>query len=179
MAKKLTGNNNEQKQFNSKEMFAIFQEDNFDKLLEFINKYGIEAVDRDGRNILLNCIIKNKTKWAINIINQFNELKLNSQGREGFSALHFAVQEHNIKILDVLLKNKTIIVDIQDSWGDSPLWRAIYDENYDENIIIKLLEAGADINKQNNYGVKANEYLEETMEKVNKYIKQNNIEIIK
>ena len=72
-----------------------------------------------------------------------------------------------------------IIGDIQDNWGNTPLWKAIYDQEYDEDIIIKLLEAGADVNKQNNYGVKANEYLEETMEKVNKFIKQKKIKILK
>ena len=177
MKKKLL--ENAPKKFNSKEMFTIFLNNNLETLSEFIQKYGINAVDKDGRNILLNCIIEDKTEWALTIIKKFNELDINSQGNEGFSALHFAVQEHNLKVLDGLLKNKKIIVDIQDNWGNTPLWKAIYDQEYDEDIIIKLLEAGADVNKQNNYGVKANEYLEETMEKVNKFIKQKKIKILK
>jgi hypothetical protein len=91
-------------------------------------------------------------------------------------------------VLETLLKNKEIIVDITDSYGNTPLWKAMFytykselnDRDVElENIILKLLEAGADINKSNNNGIKPNKYLDEKMEKINSFIKENKREIIK
>jgi hypothetical protein len=53
--------------------------------------------------------------------------------------------------------------------------KALLAEKYDEDIIITLLEAGADINKIDNCGYRYNEFINESMEKVNKYIKEHNI----
>jgi ankyrin repeat protein len=86
------------KNFNSKDMFSIFYDNDFNVFQKFVRDNGIDSVDRDGRNILLNCIIENKTDWALDIIKNIKELDINSQGKDGFSALHFAVQEHNLKI---------------------------------------------------------------------------------
>ena len=176
----MTGKNNGIKKFELKTMFKTFLEEDYNKLLEFINEYGINSVEKnDGRNILIYCIIQNKTEWAIKLIEQFNDLNLNTQGKDGFSALHFAAQEKNIKVIEALLKNKKTIVDIIDTNGNTPLWKAMFGGKGDENIILKLLEAGADINKANNYGIKPNKYIKETMDKINEYIKDKNIEIIK
>jgi ankyrin repeat protein len=167
------------KKFDSNDIFKIFRDNDFNALREFIKDNGIDAVDRDGRNILLNCIIENKTDWALDIIKNTKELDINSQDKGGFSALHFAVQEHNLKILTALLKKKHIIIDIQDKYGNTPLMRAFFVNENKEDIIIKLLEAGADINKKNNYNVTPGclYFIEKTMVKINNYIQKNNIEL--
>ena len=167
----------------------LFSEDNFEKMLEFINEYGINSLEKKtGRNILLFCIVNEKTEWAVKISEQFKDLDVNLKARDGYSALHYAVQARNINVLETLLKNKEIIVDITDSYGNTPLWKAMFytykselnDRDVElENIILKLLEAGADINKSNNNGIKPNKYLDEKMEKVNSFIKENKREIIK
>ena len=34
-------------------MFELFDEDDFTKVISFVDKYGCDFVDRDGRNLLI------------------------------------------------------------------------------------------------------------------------------
>ena len=184
MAKK-NGNDKKIKKISSDDfgrLYKIFMANDFNGLMEFINSCGLEAVDRDGKNVFLNCIICVIHKQPIGLlekmIEQIEELNINFQDKDGWSALHIAVQEKNMELLELLLKNKNIDIDIQDGKGNTALMRAFIPQNPDENIIIKLLEAGADLNKDCD-GDRPNVYINETMEKINKYIKGHNIKIIK
>lgn len=162
--------NKNEKQF-EKEMFDIISSNNEDtaELFKLIDKYGVDFTDRDGRNILLNCIVKHFDKSAIAIIENAKDLDLNQQDNSGYSALHFAVQEGRIEIVKNLLKAKEIKVDIADCNGNTPLWRGIFDE-IDEDIILLLLEKGADINQKNNHGVAPIEFVEDSMIKLKEWL---------
>jgi ankyrin repeat protein len=166
------------KKFDSTEMFKIFHNNNFDELLEFVNKYGIDSVDREGRNVLINCVISNKKEWVTYILKQFTELDINTKDNSGWSALHFAASGNNVEIVDLLLKHKTIDLNVTDDYGRTPLMNILHKNNAAnaEDIIIKLLDAGGDINKGDNGEKKPHEYL---MLKVNTYLREKNIKIIK
>ena len=175
MAKNRNTNTQKVNKFDSKEMFKIFHEDNFNNFLNFIEKYGINSVDRDGRSILLNCIIENKRIWAMYIIKNFNELDVNSKDRRGWSALQFAVQCNFLDMVKELLKNENIDINIADNNGNTALMQAVQNNlRCYEEIIIKLLEAGMDINNENDHGIRPNEFL---MTRVNDYIRKNKIEL--
>lgn len=86
---------------------------------------------------------------------------VNALDDDGFAPLHLAVQ-HNYKDMVRTLLDHDAIVDVKDSYGNSPLMKAL-DSCYiamaidspDPGAIIKmLLQAGADPNSKNNYGVK-------------------------
>ena len=49
-------------------MFELFDEDDFTKVISFVDIYGCDFVDRDGRNLLMNFIIEGKIKFAIELI---------------------------------------------------------------------------------------------------------------
>ena len=163
----------ESKIFNLYDMYIIFRERNFDNLLDFIKENGINAVDRSGRNILINCVIEGNQEWAKYIITNFEDLDLNSRDYAGRSALHYAFQKNYIDIVTDLLNNKNVDINIVDNSGDTALMSAL-EYRCNEMIVIKLLEAGLDINKENNYGKRPNEYL---LTKINDYIKNNNIKL--
>jgi ankyrin repeat protein len=182
MAKK-TEKDNKKKSLGSadfEKLYKILLANDFEKLIEFINEYGLGAVDGDGNNIFLLCVnSKTFIELVKKMIEQIEELNINVQNKYGVSALYIAVHEKNIELLELLLKNKNINIDIQDINGDTPLTKALLAAKYDEDIIIKLLDAGADLNKTDNVGYRLYEFICEPMEKVNKYIKEHNIKIIK
>jgi uncharacterized protein len=153
------------------EMFDLFEEDDFSKVELFVTKHGIKSIDRDGRNLLINFIIEHKIDFALKLISKNKELNINEQDKQGWSALHFAVQENVSKVVDAILK-KGGIVDIEESYGNTPLWRGLFD-GVDDKIIIKLLEAGAKLTKKNKHGVPPKDFLDDASSKVKNWIKEN------
>lgn len=152
----------------------------FNKVKEFINDYGLEAVDKDGNNVFLYCVSdKTFNMLAKKMIEQIKDLNINFQNKTGNSALHIAVTNKDMDLLELLLKNKNIKIDISDCNGDTPLTKALFlfDKRFDEDIVIKLLDCGADINKFDKYGYRLNEYIK-SMNKVKNFIKENEIIII-
>ena len=180
---KLT-NMHKKKKLNSDNLLIIYRLSlvkDFDLLMKYINEYGLDAVDKDGNNILLYCATdKMFTILISKMIEQIDDLNVNFQNKTGNSALHIAVKTKNMDLLELLLKNKNINVNIQDCNGNTPLAKALFlfDERIDEDIIIKLLESGADINELDNFGYRLHEYLK-SMKKVNEYIKKHKIKIIR
>jgi len=161
---------NTSEKFDEDEMFDLFEQSEFSRVIDFVNKYGVNSVDRDGRNILLNFIIEHKIDFALKII-KLDGIDLNQQDKNGFSALHFSAQENLIKITKALI-DESVKIDILDQNGNTPLWRAFFD-GVDEDLILLLLKRGADINKKNNSGVPPIEFLDKSMSLVKKWLKEN------
>ena len=89
-------------------MFELFDEDDFTKVISFVDKYGCDFVDRDGRNLLMNFIVEGKSTFAIELIKQYkmNGLNLDLQDDSGWTALHFAAQENSPEIIELLAGSK-------------------------------------------------------------------------
>ena len=150
-------------------MFELFDEDDFTKVISFVDKYGCDFVDRDGRNLLMNFIVEGKSTFAIELIKQYkmNGLNLDLQDDSGWTALHFAAQENSPEIIELLAGSKANL-NIQEENGRTPLFIAIFNRN--DKSAITLLENGADITVNNNYGVSP---MSLVTKKVKKWINEN------
>lgn len=150
---------------NEDEMFDLFEEKDFSKVENFIKKYGIDAVDRDGRNLLINFIVEGDKKNALKLIQAYQEkgLDLDQADSEGWTPLHFAVQEGLFPIIEKLIEAGASI-NKQEEYGRTPLFIAIF--NRLPNKIVKyLIEHGADISISNNEGISARQFLSKELER--------------
>jgi uncharacterized protein len=121
---------------------------NINDLNSFIKKYPLNSIDRDGRNMLMNFIIENKVEFANYLIEHGIDLSI--QDNNGYTCLHFAVQEKNIELIKIILeKSDKSILDITDNYGDTSLWKAIKTDTKSLEIIDILVKKGADLNKKN------------------------------
>jgi uncharacterized protein len=106
-------------------------------------------------------------------------IDVNALDDEGFAPLHLAAQ-HNYKDMVRTLLDRGAIVDVKDSYGNTPLMKAL-DSCYielalnrpDPGAIIKmLLQAGADPDSKNNYGVKVIDSVRDCDRDLKQFFKQ-------
>ena len=71
---------------------------------------------------------------------------------QGFTALHFAAQQSQVDAVAALLAAGAP-VDAKDQFGNTPLWRAVFNDRGRTQVIGLLLVAGADPDIANTSGV--------------------------
>ena len=74
-----------------------------------------------------------------------------AKDKQGFTAVHLACQENRLTIVELLLAADAP-VDPADQWGNTPLWRAVFNAHGDARVVRRLVLAGADPDKANASG---------------------------
>jgi uncharacterized protein len=105
--------------------------------------------DADGRTALMHAVIDGKDEIVDLLITHGSDV--NTQDDRGFSALHFAAQNYRVKTAEALLRAGAA-VDVRDGFGNTPLWRAVFNSQGRGEIIKLLLEHGADRQAKNKSG---------------------------
>ncbi len=147
------------------ELFDLFEEKDFSKIEDFVKKYGINAVDRDGRDLLMNFIIEGDKNNALKLINAYKNqgLNINNTDFANWTPLHFAVQEGMFSIVEKLIESGALINE-QEEYGRTPLFIALFDR-LPNKMVKYLVEHGADIDIVNNEGICARQFLNKSLEK--------------
>lgn len=106
---------------------------------------------------------------------------VNAQNSEGQTPLHYtALSPYSIDLARVLIENNAII-DIVNNTGNTPLRNAIMNYQGEEEliqIILLLLNNGADLDKPNNHGVSPKDLVLDIHENVLDGIVEKEIDII-
>lgn len=121
----------------------------FDQVKTLYRRIGVNRKDRKERTLLLNATICGElelVKWAVS-----HQAYLDQQDEHGMGALHFAVQDGRIEIVELMLQSG-VSVDLQDEFGNTALWRGMMDK-VDTHIIELLLRYGANPDQTNHYGI--------------------------
>lgn len=113
--------------------------------------FPADARDRFGRTLLHYAVIEERADLIEDLIAR--GVPRDAQDRDGHAALHLAAVRHHAGLIRALLANG-VAIDVRDKWGKTPLGRAVYcwESDRDEGVTL-LLEAGADPDLENNYGV--------------------------
>ena len=111
-------------------------------------------VDSYGRNKLHYLIIDSPIAEHPAGIKELVDkgINVNAQDINGWSALHFAVQEQSYTAVKALLENGAD-TDLLESNGNSALHKAVFYSNNNNDIISLLLVYGANPDTANNHGV--------------------------
>ncbi len=125
---------------------------NTSEFKKIFNKDACSFVSDYGKSLLQKALTSKKYDIAKFLIE--NECNLKHQDKEGFTALHYILSskiEEMVKLADMLIE-KMDDIDIEDSYGNTPLWYAVKNPKISLEIIKKLLEKGADPYHKNNVG---------------------------
>lgn len=107
-------------------------------------------MDRDGRSPLFYSLLIENTDLLKELI--IAGANINQQDQLGWTTLHHAVQRHNVQATHLLLKSG-VDVEIKDKYGNTPLFRVVFESKGKGEIIKLLLEFGADIYNHNDSGI--------------------------
>jgi uncharacterized protein len=117
-----------------------------DEAICLIAKGDVDILDGDARTPLIHAAFNGKMRivsWLL-----INGANINHQDRNGWSALHFAVQEKNFEMVEYLLLHGAS-VQLRDVYGNTPLWRATFDARGAYDLVRLLLSHKADPNLKN------------------------------
>ena len=107
-------------------------------------------VDMYGRTPLHNAAIKNDLSEVIALLQGCADPS--AQDDNGWSPLHFSAQANSLGITKVLLEAGAK-VDLRDSFGNTALFRVVFNCQGDGSVIALLRASGADPRAVNNHGV--------------------------
>ena len=138
---------------------AIFSKDENQFFSTFDEKI-ITYLDPSGRSILINAIIENLPKIASFLL-KYDEL-LEMGDKKGLKPLHYCAMYDNTVIAQMLV-DKGVDIDSIDNFGNTPLWKATFEADGGISEIIDfLVNRGANIHLENNYGVSPIGFAKET-----------------
>lgn len=144
---------------NEKDMILLLIPDeiNFQLVDKFIEDYGIDSLDRDGRSLIFSAITQKKDKLVQYLIDRGSFINL--QDKEGFSPLHFTVIQDNPNLTRLLIESGADL-NLQDKWGNTPLLRAAMTKLKNQETLIKILiDKGADTSITTPTGISYKELL--------------------
>lgn len=116
--------------------------------------FGAFEIDRDGRNALMHALLcDNYQAEIVKLLLPHVDVDQKDKG-QGWSALAFAAREGRADAC-ALIAERAAEVDPVDSFGNTPLWRAVMARQ--SASIKELIKRGADPDRANNNGVSPRE----------------------
>jgi uncharacterized protein len=129
----------------------IYRKD-YDALRAKLASEDINSRDEDGRTPLMHAVLAEDAaaEMVMFLLSSGAKADAHDAG-QSWTALHFAARDQKVTIIRALLEAGTA-VDPLDSFGNTPLWRAVMGGG-SPAIVEMLLRAGADSQKRNGNGV--------------------------
>jgi ankyrin repeat protein len=130
---------------------AVYQKDL--KALEKLTPADLNLRDQDGRTPLMHAVLtENADPILVRLLVQHGADVNTADFDQKWTPLHFAARDHKEEIVRILLEAGAN-VDAIDSFGNTPLWRAVMTASSNLAAIRALIKHGADPYKNNNHGV--------------------------
>ncbi|MFY8188123.1 MAG: ankyrin repeat domain-containing protein [Flavobacterium sp.] len=127
-------------------IFQIIRDKSYDTFFSSITNSNINIVNENKQNLLQESISFENYLTANFLIE--NDIDLNHQDSNGKTSLHYCASFNNYSIAEkILAKNGNI--NICDSFGNNPLWVAVFSARGEYGLVKLFLQYGADINSKN------------------------------
>lgn len=121
--------------------------------LRTASREDVNQIDEDGYTPLMNAILAEDADAAVVLVLLERGADLNAvDDGQHWTALHFASRDEDAELVRQLVEAGAEL-DPVDAFGNTPLWRAIFEAAEDTGAIELLLEHGADPHRANEKGI--------------------------
>ena len=110
-------------------------------LQQYISEGLVNLTDGQDRTALIHASIENNLEILQFLIK--NGVMLDAQERNGFTALHYAVESQNQEAFKLLISAGANANTI-DYYGNTPLWTAVFKRSKNQYFIEQLMKLGLD-----------------------------------
>ncbi len=117
-----------------------------------VNGVEVNASDSEGRTLLIEAVIRGCHEIMTFLLSRGADA--NFRDAKTWTALHFAVQNFDILAVEILVANGAEI-NAQDEFGNSVIWRAVFNSKGRGDVLIYLVRNGADVTLKNKSGTSA------------------------
>lgn len=128
------------------EIFSIIRNGLTEHYKLSISNIPINSNNELGQNLLQEAIGYCRNNIAVDLVNR--GVDINHQDHRGQTPLHYCAQHNNLAIAELLLAKKGE-VNIMDSYGNNPLWYAVFYADGDYRFVKLLVKYGADALSKN------------------------------
>ena len=109
-------------------------------------------VDPSGRTLLMNAILEQQLQ-IVDFLLAFDMLLENKDSKKGRTPLHYCALTNDVRTAKKLI-DKGVKIDALDNFGNTPLWRAVFESKGRKYEIIEfLVKTGANPNVKNDSGI--------------------------
>lgn len=137
-----------------KQAFRAVDDENVDELRRFLTAGDGDQNARDGSGLTLlqHAAARNKYISATLLLEGGADPDMKSRGTHGYTALHYAAENDNVQMIELLAKHKANL-DVTDKNKQTPLHVAAHEGN--PKAIYALVRAGADMFAKDSSGFTA------------------------
>lgn len=129
------------------EIFSIIRVGTYEQYEKNIVVVDIDCCNEYKQNLLQEAIAASKNDIAKDLINR----DIDNQDSNGQTPLHYCAQYLNIEIARLLL-SKSADINIEDAYGNNPLWTAVFNARGDYRMVELFIEYNANIYHLNKAG---------------------------
>lgn len=129
---------------------AVLRKDISSLQLAIGNGAELERKDKGGCTPLVNAVIDDELVFVELLLTA--GAAVNVHDKIGFTPLHYAAKKHSAPLVKLLLAAGAE-VNAKDEHGNTPLSSAVFESRGRSEVILALIESGANPDLPNNYGV--------------------------
>ena len=119
-------------------------------LKSILTEENINDADKDGRTAIFHSILSGRKDVLREILRFFPNI--NVKDKKGWYPLHYVSQNYSLEMAKLLM-DMGANIEVEDDFGNTPLWRAVFASQGKGEMIELLLSYGARADKVNASGI--------------------------